>query len=283
MNIATATLPDTMTLGAAPSPSYPVAAAALQLPELTAGPMAQAMQALKMGMSIADMRDLLALQKEYQADEARKAYVADMATYKLNPPQILKDKTVFFESAKGVTTYDHATLGAVCEQIITTAAAHGFSHRWVPSTDGAKMVITCVITHRLGHFEETRLAGPRDDTGNKNPLQAEQSTNTFLSRYSLLMAFGFAPKDQPDDDGAGSGPPLALATEKSTVVVGDPSENDMTREWCDKVHACKSLDALRGIRKAANLAFIEAKDQGRWLHFRDWVDARIANMRGMQG
>ncbi|GER16726.1 hypothetical protein VCH24_17330 [Variovorax boronicumulans] len=265
------------------APTATTAALAVQPnTDLAVGPMAQAMQALKMGLSLADMRELLALQKEHEANEARKAYVADMAAYKLNPPQILKDKTVFFESAKGVTTYDHATLGAVCEQIISTAAAHGFSHRWVPSPapDG-KHAITCVITHRLGHSEETRLEGPRDDTGNKNPLQAVQSTNTFLSRYSLLMSFGFAPKDQPDDDGASAAAFDAAA--KTGAPEGDPTENDMTREWCAKVSACKSLDTMRGIRRAACKAFADAQDLGRWTYFRDWVDGKIADMAGQAG
>lgn len=174
------------------------------LTEVTAGPLAMAMQALRAGMSINDMRDMLNLQKEWEANEARKAFVDSMAAFKKNPPSILKDKHVAFSTAKGMTSYDHATIGNVCDQIIKAAAEYGFSHRWIPSKgEHGELIITCEVTHRLGHSQNTAIEGPRDDSGTKNVLQANQSTRTYLQRHSLLMAFGFATKDQPDDDGAG--------------------------------------------------------------------------------
>lgn len=172
--------------------------------EPTAGPLAMAMQAMRAGMSINDMRDMLNLQKEWEANEARKAFVDAMSEFKKNPPSILKDKHVAFSTAKGMTSYDHATIGNVCDQIIKAAAEYGFSHRWIPSKgEHGELVITCEVTHRLGHSQNTPIEGPRDDSGTKNVLQANQSTRTYLQRHSLLMAFGFATKDQPDDDGKG--------------------------------------------------------------------------------
>lgn len=238
------------------------------------GPLAQAKMARDLGYGIAEMRELLALQKEFDADEARKAFVADMAAYKLNPPEILKDKIVTFVSEDGTKTYTQATLGAICEKVITTAAAHGFSHRWVPSTDGDLQVITCVITHRLGHSEETSLSGERDETVGMSALQGAQSTNSQLARHSLLMAFGFAPKEMPDapdlhrDDAA---PARAGAT------AGDPSENAMTKKWCDLAHGAKTTDALKAIRKDACADFLAAEDEGRWAFFRDWIDGLIVD------
>ncbi len=175
--------------------------------EPTAGPLAMAMQAMRAGMSIADMRDMLNLQKEWEANEARKAFVDAMSEFKKDPPSILKDKHVAFSTAKGMTSYDHATIGNVCDQIIKAAAEYGFSHRWIPSKgENGALVITCEVTHRLGHSQNTAIEGPRDDSGTKNVLQANQSTRTYLQRHSLLMAFGFATKDQPDDDGMGGAP-----------------------------------------------------------------------------
>lgn len=177
------------------------------LSEVTQGPLAMAMQAMRAGMSINDMRDMLNLQKEWEANEARKAFVDAMSEFKKNPPSILKDKHVAFSTAKGMTSYDHATIGNVCDQIIKAAAEYGFSHRWIPSKgENGALVITCEVTHRMGHSQSTPIEGPRDDSGTKNVLQANQSTRTYLQRHSLLMAFGFATKDQPDDDGMGGGP-----------------------------------------------------------------------------
>jgi hypothetical protein len=188
------------------------------------GPLAMAMQAMRSGMSIADMRDMLNLQKEWEANEARKAFVDAMSEFKKNPPSILKDKHVAFSTAKGMTSYDHATIGNVCDQIIKAAAEYGFSHRWIPSKgEQGELVITCEVTHRLGHSQMTPIEGPRDDSGTKNILQANQSTRTYLQRHSLLMAFGFATKDQPDDDGAGlqsTVPPELLQAARDAAMQG---------------------------------------------------------------
>lgn len=155
-------------------------------------------------MALAERLEAQAVQRE--ARDAQKAYVAAMAEFKKNPPQIFKDKHVYFRNSKGgETSYDHATLGEVCDKVIAGLAAHGFSHRWDPEfLEGRRQRITCVITHKLGHSEATSLEGPPDESGGKNTLQAEQSTRTYLERHSLLMACGLATKDMPDDDGAGA-------------------------------------------------------------------------------
>lgn len=164
--------------------------------------------ALESGADLDRLEKLMQMQLAWEANEARKAYVAAMAEFKKNPPEIFKNKHVSFDTQKGKTEYDHATIGNVVEKVIGALAEHGFSHRWVPGrTDGGIMKVTCVITHRLGHSEETTLEGPPDQSGGKNSIQAVASTNTYLQRYSLLMACGLATKDAefPDDDGKGSG------------------------------------------------------------------------------
>lgn len=63
--------------------------------------------------------------------------------------------------------------------------------------------VTCVLTHSRGHSERVWLQAARDDSGNKNSIQAVGSTVTYLQRYTLLAATGMAVQDQRDDDGAG--------------------------------------------------------------------------------
>ena len=62
------------------------------LAAISAGPLAMAIQAMRAGMSIADMRGMLDLQKDWEANEARKAYVDAVAAFKLDPPTVYKDK-----------------------------------------------------------------------------------------------------------------------------------------------------------------------------------------------
>lgn len=164
--------------------------------------------AMESGADLDRLEKLMQMQLAWEANEARKAYVAAMAEFKKNPPEIWKDKHVSFDTQKGRTEYDHATLGNVVEKVVSALAEHGFSHRWVPGrSDAGLMTVTCVITHRLGYFEETTLEGPADQSGGKNGIQAVSSTSTYLSRYSLLLGCGLATKDMPDDDGRGAEQP----------------------------------------------------------------------------
>jgi hypothetical protein len=146
------------------------------------------------------LEKLMDMQIKWEEREARKAYIADMAAFKLNPPSIVKDSHVQFKTDKGVTSYWHASIGQVVEKIVAGLAEHGFSHRWVPERgEGGLMRITCVITHKLGHSESTVLEAGLDQSGGKNNIQAMISTKTYLERHSLLAATGLATKDMADD------------------------------------------------------------------------------------
>lgn len=156
--------------------------------------------AMQKGADIAQIEKFMDLQMKWEADQARKAFVSDMAEFKKNPPEIVKDKQVAFTG----TSYMHATLGNVTEAIVAGLAAHGFSHRWDTDQSGGQITVTCILTHKLGHSERTALSGAKDDSGKKNQIQQMASTITYLQRYTLLAATGVATKEQGDDDGRGS-------------------------------------------------------------------------------
>lgn len=164
------------------------------------GPMASALQALQAGATVEQLQGLLALQKDWEANEARKAYVAAMAEFKKNPPEIFKRKEVAF----GDTRYSHATIGDVTSLTVAGLAAHGFSHRWDTRQTDGRIEVTCILTHNLGHSESTTLEASPDSSGKKNAIQQVASTVTYLQRYTLLAACGLATKDMEDDDGAGA-------------------------------------------------------------------------------
>ena len=191
---------------------------------LQPGPMGHALAFLQAGGTIDQMRDILALQREWEAGEAKKAYVAAMAQFKKNPPKILKDKRVYFESkdGKSATDYWHAPLGNVAEAIIEGLALVGVSHSWKPERKGDRVHVTCTLTHEMGHSESIELDGPLDSSGNKNNIQQAMSTATYLSRYTLLMITGLAVKDEimPDDDGHSAAP--ARSAEARQVVDAYP-------------------------------------------------------------
>lgn len=142
------------------------------------------------------LKDLLAVQKDWETNEARKAYHQAMAEFKENPPKIEKDKTVKYKEVK----YSHASLANVVDKITTALSKHGFSASWTTAQNEA-VTVTCCITHRLGHSEKTTLSAPSDTTGSKNAIQAIGSTISYLMRYTVLMGTGLATSDM-DNDGA---------------------------------------------------------------------------------
>jgi hypothetical protein len=161
--------------------------------------------AMEKGADMAQIEKLLDLQMKWEANEARKAFVADMAEFKRNPPKIVKDKLVGYENRDGTFTgYKHATLGNVTNAVIEGLAAHGFSHAWEPEQRDGKIHVTCIITHKLGHSTRTTLDSAKDDSGKKNSIQAVGSAISYLQRYTLLLACGLATHDQTDDDGQGA-------------------------------------------------------------------------------
>jgi len=197
--------------------------------------------AMQNGGTIEQVREMMQLQREWEADQARKAYVSDMAEFKKNPPEIIKDKQVAFSG----TQYMHATLGAVTEAIVVGLARHGFSHRWDTAQANNVIEVTCILTHKLGHSERTTLTGAKDDSGKKNQIQQVASTITYLQRYTLLAATGVATKDQSDDDGRAAELDTTLADNWIAKAQAAPTLKDLESVWAAGVAAIQAVGDRR--------------------------------------
>lgn len=160
------------------------------------------------------LEKLLAVKERWDAAEARKAYTSAMAAFKQNPPEIIKDKRVAFQTSKGLTEYNHATLGGMCAAIVKGLSEHGISHRWDVKQSDARIMVTCILTHEQGHSESVSLNSAPDESGGKNSIQAIASAVTYLQRYTLFAATGLAAEDM-DDDGQKAG--VALITERQAA------------------------------------------------------------------
>lgn len=214
--------------------------------------------AVDQGADLARLEKLMDLQQRFEENEARKAYVSDMAAFKLNAPDIVKDKTVAYSG----TSYTHATLGNVTRTIIEGLAKHGFSHRWDTEQQGVNVIVTCILTHRLGHSERTTLTAPKDDSGKKNGIQQMASAITYLQRYTLLAATGLATQDQ-DDDG--------VAAELDTALAD---------KWIAKANAAKTDEEAVAVWNDGIVEIERAKDRHAYKEFKDAIAARRAMLGG---
>ena len=157
-------------------------------------PMDMLNHAVASGANIEILEKLMALQERYEKNQARKAFDEAIAAAKAEIPPIVKTSTAHNNKRYA----DFASIARAIDPIITK---HGLSYRFRTTQNGT-INVTCVLSHKAGHFEENTLAGPADKTGSKNDIQAIGSTLTYLQRYSLVQALGLSASD--DDDGRAS-------------------------------------------------------------------------------
>lgn len=156
--------------------------------------------AMDKGADLDRLEKLMAMQERWEANQARKDFVAAMSAFKANPPEVLKNKRVAFNN----TRYSHASLDHVVEVIGKAMSEHNLSHRWDVEQKDNQVTVTCIVEHVNGHSEKTSLRSGMEESGTKNKIQALGSAITYLQRYTLLAAVGLATKDQ-DSDGNGFG------------------------------------------------------------------------------
>lgn len=149
------------------------------------------------------MKEMLEIQKDYEANEARKAYHAAVAEFKKTAPTITKNKLVEFDTRDGdKTSYRHTTLGYALTQINPELSRYGLSLSWKTEQKDGSVHVTCTLTHALGYSESTSLFASPDSSGKKNPIQQIASTVTYLKRHTAFALLGL--ESIEDDDGASS-------------------------------------------------------------------------------
>lgn len=166
-------------------------------------PMDMLNKAVAQGADINVLEKLMGLQERWEANQARKSFDEAMAAAKAEIPTIAKNREVDFQSSKGRTNYRHEDLAEIARTVDPILSRHGLSYRFrVTSNVSEPVTVTCILSHRAGHSEETTLSAGRDDSGNKNNIQAVGSAITYLQRYTLKAALGLAAAS--DDDGHAS-------------------------------------------------------------------------------
>jgi hypothetical protein len=169
------------------------------------------------GMDLEKLEKMMDLQNKWEANQARKAYTQAMSDFKKAPPEIEKDSHVEYRTDKGVTKYNHASLGNVTTKINTALGEHGLSAAWTTEQTEKGVSVTCKITHVLGHFETTMLTAACDSSGGKNAIQALGSTISYLERYTILALTGLATHEM-DTDGQAE---VEYITEKQLSTILD--------------------------------------------------------------
>lgn len=163
-------------------------------------PLALLDRAMERGLPVETLRELMTLQREHEADQARKAFSEAFAAFKAEAIKVVRNRHVTDGPLKGKR---YAELTAFVEAAVPMLSKHGLSHSWTPTKDEKDWIeITCTIEHVLGGSKTASLGGPPDTGGAKNALQARISTVTYLERATFKAVCGLAELGD-DDDGKG--------------------------------------------------------------------------------
>src|SRR5271169_636166 len=117
---------------------------------------------------------LMALRERAGQADARRSFFTALAKAKGEFTPIIKTRSVDHEHTdqQGRTQYKYeklADIGVVVDPILSK---HGLSYRHKSAQDGAKIKVTCILSHEDGYSEENSLEGEADKSGKKNPNQA---------------------------------------------------------------------------------------------------------------
>ena len=175
--------------------------------------------AISKGVDVEQLEKLMTLQERWDATQAKKAFLAAMSEFQSMCPVMKKGKTVKFQTTKGQTTYNYATLGSIAKQISPLLKKFGLSYRWNTAESDKDIKITCTVSHIDGHSETNTMAAALDSSGSKNQIQQVGSTMTYLQRYTLIGALGISTADE-DADGQ-QPPPPKVKKEDSTKLIAE--------------------------------------------------------------
>lgn len=213
----------------------PLPAESTQLPATTSdinamSPMQQYQQAKSMGMTLEEMKGMLEVQKDWEANEARKAFHAALSEWKKHPPRILKDLiNLKYGSA-------YSSIGNTVNTCNESMGPFGLNARWdyPESNDINILIVTCILSHSLGHEERVTLVGGPDKEGSKNPAQERKSGRTYLKLETYEAVTGIASiAGNVDDDGnsAGKVPEIKVISKEQVLTIDAKiTDNDLDKD-----------------------------------------------------
>lgn len=203
--------------------------------------------AIQSNAPVETLERLFALKKELDAIEARKKFFAALSGFQSEMGTVIKDKAVSFGTGKAA--YNYATLDAIIEQARPLLFKYDLSYQFKIKDEGERLYVTCVLTHKDGHSEETTMSGMPDGSGNKNPIQQRASAITYMERYTFTGSLGITTGNDTD------GTPL------------NTEEN-----WKEKIQGFKDYDSLRDYGNSHSLRMNP--------EFRSAMNKRIQEIKG---
>lgn len=182
---------------------------------VTISPMQMLAHAVQQGVPLETIRELRQLQKEWEADEARRQFNEAFAAFKAQAIVIVKNTEIKDGPLKGKK---HANLFDVVSAVTPKLSEFGLAISWKLTKDDKDWLeVTCTLRHSAGHFETVSMGSGPDTGPGRNAIQARCSAKTYLERYTATAILGLAAQDADDDGNKAGGGGPELITEKQAA------------------------------------------------------------------
>jgi hypothetical protein len=175
------------------------------------------------GQSPEYLRELLGVRREWEADEARKAFNLAISEFQRRAPIIAKADTAYGK--------EYARMDRIWREIRPLATELGLSVTWqvCELREGGICHVEGRLRHRSGHGERLVQDIPLPELiKGQNKAQQMGSASTYAKRYAMTAALGIVTGE--DDDGHAAG----------TIFV----THDQAREIADLVDACRGVNGF---------------------------------------
>lgn len=170
-------------------------------------------------VDIDKMERLLEMHERIIEREGRIAYFAALAEMQPALPVIGRKGTISVPAKDGKTGHEtpYALWEDVNEAIRPNLAEHGFALSFRVKKDADRVEVTGILSHRLGHAEETMLSLPMDSTGSKNNVQAIGSSVSYGKRYTAFALLNITSRGE-DDDGKKAGAGAVITDDQADEI-----------------------------------------------------------------
>lgn len=162
-------------------------------------------QAIDKNMTPEQLREFMALEREWRADKAKASFNEAMAKFGGLKKNIQHNRT---GTTAGSAKFGYADFPTMVAAVAPWLEQCGlsFSHSQEPPVMGETGVmwvsVTCTVKHREGHSESNSFPAMPDNrlSGKVSPSQLLQMAITYAKRQTLAMALGLATAEDVDDD-----------------------------------------------------------------------------------
>lgn len=220
-------------------------------------PIAQLLQtAVDKGMSASEMKELAALYRDMEANNARIEFHRAFALLQNELPVIHAYRVI--PDNNGVVRSKFAALEDILGQIKPCIGKFGFSISFDTECDNERITAICILTHTSGHSENRKFAVRVGGPPKASVAQADGSTLTYAKRLALCNMFNLSIDKDTDARSQGGGDYITAAQAKDlrrrlTAVKGN-------EQRFLKVAEAQSFETIREDKHGVLLGMLAQKE-----------------------